>query len=286
MKMEKKQSMEIPIDKVKVVENVRLNVKQGELSELMQNIKHNGLLQDIGVWETESGEYIIAYGNRRLIACQKLGWRTIPAKILGDLTDSDLLILNVSENLHRKNISVAELGRVCDLLRRQGLSNSEIATRLGLPLERVRLALDIFGTVPKELRGDIVFLDNREKAKKGKISANTYKAIMSLDRSLNLNRPDVAKILRVVKQEEIPLDKIRLFGQFIKQGMSVDKGLKSINSCEVIQVNLAYNKDRARELIEETGATMTNHNLGRYIRSILYGKIPCPEGLFVDKYNK
>ena len=42
----------------------------------------------IGVMPTKTNEFIIVFGNRRLAACKKLGWKKVPAMI----GDKDMLL--------------------------------------------------------------------------------------------------------------------------------------------------------------------------------------------------
>lgn len=47
---------DVPIDKIKVIENTRLRIEETELSSLMEDIKQRGLLQPIGLIIPDSKE--------------------------------------------------------------------------------------------------------------------------------------------------------------------------------------------------------------------------------------
>ena len=170
---------EIEINKIKDLENIRTRIEEKDIQDLMSNINQHGLLQPIGAWESNE-EYIIAYGNRRLMACKKLGWKKITAKILGELSTSDMLLINASENIHRKDTTVAELGRITDLLCEQGLSIGEVAVRLSIPKSRVDMAYKLYKNIDREHRGDIVFMRPGTKNKVGKIPASSYNHLFSI----------------------------------------------------------------------------------------------------------
>jgi ParB family transcriptional regulator, chromosome partitioning protein len=108
---------DIPISEINRKENIRQIVKDDSISSLMQTIKDNGLLQPIGVKETKQRDYLIVWGNRRLEACTKLGWKTIPAVIFSDadeeMTEEQFFVINAIENLQQRPNTLFELGRIC-----------------------------------------------------------------------------------------------------------------------------------------------------------------------------
>jgi len=49
------------------------------IAELADRIRRMGLLQPVVVQRTQSGRYVLVAGRFRLLACQSLGWKAIPA---------------------------------------------------------------------------------------------------------------------------------------------------------------------------------------------------------------
>ena len=124
-----------------------LNEKGGEGNEdnndLTVSIKEKGLLQPILVRPKRSGFEIVA-GNRRMLACKKLGWKKITCHII-DVDDKTAFEISLSENLQRKNLSPIEeaeafkayiadfgYGGVSELASRIGKSPSYITRRVKL----------------------------------------------------------------------------------------------------------------------------------------------------------
>jgi hypothetical protein len=66
---------DVPISQIKV--GPRFRHDYGDLDAPAQNIKERGLLQPIGL----NSYYSLIFGERRLHACEQLGWTTIPAVI-------------------------------------------------------------------------------------------------------------------------------------------------------------------------------------------------------------
>src|SRR5690606_21208521 len=99
---------EIDIRAIKQGDNSRMSYGHIEMAKLMQSMKHEGLLHPIGVRKDGNG-FVVIYGNRRLLAAQKLGWKTIAATELEDTGEADELFKNLNENMHRKDVSLAEM---------------------------------------------------------------------------------------------------------------------------------------------------------------------------------
>lgn len=97
----------IPINKIVPNPNqVRKTFNEETIKELAESIKNYGLLQPIAV--TKYGtSYSLVSGERRLRACQLLGWVQIPA-IVKNVDESGLLIESLIENLQRENLPPLE----------------------------------------------------------------------------------------------------------------------------------------------------------------------------------
>src|SRR5207244_12090250 len=87
----------------------RKTVDPAALEELVSSIKQAGLLQPVVVRRANGGYELIA-GERRLRACQQLGWERIPA-VQRDADDRTLLTLALIENLQRDDLSPVDEAR-------------------------------------------------------------------------------------------------------------------------------------------------------------------------------
>jgi ParB family chromosome partitioning protein len=86
-----------------------INPEQDQVDELALSIKKHGLLHPITIRLKDHGFEIVA-GNRRYLACKKLGWRKIPSHII-ELDDKEALEIFLIENIHRKQLNPIEEGR-------------------------------------------------------------------------------------------------------------------------------------------------------------------------------
>jgi ParB/RepB/Spo0J family partition protein len=80
-------------------------MRVGEVSEsLVDSIRQNGLLQPIIVSKDGSGRVSLVAGMHRLLAIKKLGWKEVSVCV----TDRDPRIVEIDENLVRKELTVLE----------------------------------------------------------------------------------------------------------------------------------------------------------------------------------
>ena len=72
----------LPIDKLKPFADHPFQVKDdSEMDQLVFSVLTQGLLTPITVRATDTDEYEVISGHRRLRACQKAGIETVPALI-------------------------------------------------------------------------------------------------------------------------------------------------------------------------------------------------------------
>lgn len=116
---------------------------------------------------SESGRFQIIFGNRRLNAARKLGWKRITARIL-NVAEADSLVLALCENLDRqdlpdfdKALMLERLHRVTnksygDIAKMIGKSNSFVSQHVAM----IRLFADEYGT-PSERRKILLALTEK-----------------------------------------------------------------------------------------------------------------------------
>ena len=122
----------IPINAIRTNPNQpRRIMDRDKLEELASSISLYGVLQPITVRRINVGEYELIAGERRFRACRMLGMNEIPAIVLNaDKTDSAILAL--IENIQRENLNYMEEAEAfSELISRHGLTQEELADRLG-----------------------------------------------------------------------------------------------------------------------------------------------------------
>ena len=179
---------EISIASVKVSPaNVRKTGMDEGLDDLARSIKEIGLQQPVVVHE-QGGKHFLIIGQRRFLACKKLGMDRIPALIRSVKDDTEAAVISFSENIHRLDLNYRDKMRAAIELRKKLKSIPKVAEHLGVTDQTVRNYLGYEG-VPDQLK---------EMVDRRAISATTA---MSIARSV----PDEKKAVEIAKKvKEVP----------------------------------------------------------------------------------
>jgi len=133
----------ISLEKIdRPLEGSRLEIGSEEIEELAQSIKERGLLQPILVTPRD-GRFEIVAGDRRYLAHEKLGLKTIEAKVVE--SDAESIILDrATENLQREDLSPLEEGVIYGGLRdKMGLTVAEISKKIRKSPGRIERRLSV-----------------------------------------------------------------------------------------------------------------------------------------------
>jgi ParB/RepB/Spo0J family partition protein len=104
-------SVELPTESITPSKlNPRTEFDRSELEKFAQNIKERGIIHPITVRPIGENDYEIADGERRWLAAKQLGMKHVPV-IIRDLTDQDVIELNLIENIQRRDLTDVEKGR-------------------------------------------------------------------------------------------------------------------------------------------------------------------------------
>ncbi|MDQ6695932.1 MAG: ParB/RepB/Spo0J family partition protein, partial [Actinomycetota bacterium] len=143
----------VPLAVVRVSErNVRKNLaagtEDGDVAELAASIEGQGLLNPPLLRETGDGHFEVIAGQRRVLACRRLGWVEVPS-LVRQLDDGEALAASLSENVQRADMDPLDKARAIEVL--EGLLGSlgAVATRLGLSLPTVRRYHSLVSLAPE-----------------------------------------------------------------------------------------------------------------------------------------
>lgn len=98
--------MLIDVEKIKVTDRIRKDF--GNIQELADDIKANGLINPPVVTPENDGTFALLTGERRLRAMCSLGYKQIEVRTWSSLSDEQKLNIEISENEVRKDFSKAE----------------------------------------------------------------------------------------------------------------------------------------------------------------------------------
>lgn len=263
--------MDIKISDIEIVENVRTSVNDLQIKELMESVKQHGLEQPIGLGKTKSGKYTLIFGHRRLIACKKLGWKTIPASISEEPEIKEFLLLNITENIQRRDITPAELGRICGILmKRHDMTRQEISKRLGVPESRVKSAMESYRGIPDSLKEKIVFMEHAKSARNGGIPASIAIKMVQLRRLYKISEADVKTIMTDVRFQDLTNEDLDIIGKILSEGMKPLDALKEGYKYTYHRINVVVEIKELDEIQKKVGFKYASN----YLRGIIYGVYP------------
>lgn len=214
----------INLNKIKLSRNSRLDIKDEELDGLMTSIKEVGLLQPVGVVDLDDGTFEVCYGNRRFLACSKLGFTNIMAVVHKLQKESDVDLKNLTENIQRRNISIQEIGRYMQILKKEGLSIKEISARLGVTKNYVDNCVAAFSQVPAEFHNDLdantgTGYSHKTKTATGKISLTVTRKILTAKKAHNLTNIQMNKLFKAAKShDDFNIEMVDKYAMSLKKG--------------------------------------------------------------------
>ena len=168
---EKSAYQSLPIYKVEPnPDQPRKEFDPEELENLAESIRVHGLIQPLTVREMPTGYYQIIAGERRWRAARLAKLSEVPVVVI-DADDRKAMELALIENLQRQDLNpVEEALGYQSLMKEYGLTQEEVATRVGKSRPAVANALRLLGLNPEVL----------ELVRTGSLTAGHARAIAGL----------------------------------------------------------------------------------------------------------
>ena len=232
--------------------------KSSDVAELMASIKEEGLLQPIAVTPIggKKEAYTVVYGNRRFMACKKLGMIQVDAYVFENLDWKDLLILNLAENMQRKDVTAYQEGTVVhELIEQHAMTLKEVAVRLGVDLGRVRRVLKLYKDLPAEWRDRVVNKPSKKTRGTGtalskddskdegaaKISSSVAERIIRVCKDNNVNsKTNINKMLSLAADKKMSMEQIKhaVTAMSNDRTASIGKVVKKASSLKIVTISL------------------------------------------------
>lgn len=169
----------IPLDRIIVNRDERQRRKI-DTKGLKESIEKRGVLQPILVSLQPDGQYLLHFGERRLTASRELGLTDIPARLAGDLSQIELQIIELEENIKRQDLEWQEcVQTVCQihilyLALDPGWTQGETAHELSLTQGTISMYLQVGARMAEErvrnagtIREAVNLLDRRDQRAAG-----------------------------------------------------------------------------------------------------------------------
>lgn len=117
----------------------------GDLTELAESIKKNGIMQNLTVIpkEGEPGEYITIIGHRRSAAAKMAGVTEAPCRVVEGMTDKEQMSTMLEENMQRNDLTIWEQAQGFQMMLDLGETEDTIAEKTGFSKKTIRHRLNI-----------------------------------------------------------------------------------------------------------------------------------------------
>ena len=129
--------------------NPRKNI--GDITELAESIKKNGLMQNLtvipGHWDEEGNfdkkGYTVVIGHRRLAAATEAGLKQVPCHVVVDMDEGQQVATMLEENMQREDLTYWEEGQGFQMLLDLGQTKEDIKEKTGFSESTIYHRLNI-----------------------------------------------------------------------------------------------------------------------------------------------
>lgn len=153
----------------------RRNFDDISLQELAESFKTQGVLQPIIVKKKDNG-YILIAGERRFRAARLAGLEKIPAILMDETNETDMLQMALVENIQREDLNPLEEAEAFRrLMDESRLTQQELAARVGKSRTAIANIVRLLN-LPEKVK---------ELIRAGKLTEGHARAILALDDELS-----------------------------------------------------------------------------------------------------
>ncbi len=143
MKIKEINLASIGVSKFNTRKDLGAGSEETSLDDLAKSIQEKGLLNPILVREISKGKYDLVAGQRRFLACKKIGLKTMPAIIRDDLTDTDATIISLIENVQRADMNPIDKAKAYQEIFKKYKNNKKVAKETGVSITTIKKYLTL-----------------------------------------------------------------------------------------------------------------------------------------------
>ena len=184
----------------------RKEFSEEKIQELAHSIKENGLIQPIIVRKSPVLGYEILAGERRYRASIAAGLSEVPV-IVKQLSDQDMMLHSIIENLQRENLNPIEEAKAYQSLIDKGFTHTEIAEKMGKSRPYITNLVRLLG-LPKHILTEV---------ESGKLSQAHARLLIQL----SSDRQD--KLLNRIQTENLSVRQVEQILQKTKKSSKKEK---------------------------------------------------------------
>lgn len=132
----------------------------GDLTELAESIKTNGIMQNLTVIPNNMGRYTVVIGHRRLAAAKLAGLSTVPCAVVYDMDHKTQLSTMLLENMQRSELTYVEQADGFQMMLDLGETVESISELSGFSVNTVKHRLEIAKLNKENLKNSDLTLED------------------------------------------------------------------------------------------------------------------------------
>lgn len=145
---------EVPIEQIEVSEfNTRKDLTDGQqdstIDDLARSIERQGLLSPITVFQKPDGSFSLIAGQRRLLACKRLGRTTVPAIVRDSMSEADATAISLVENVHRADMNPRDKAKAFKALLDRFGDAQNVSRETGVGTSTIRKYVQLLDLAPE-----------------------------------------------------------------------------------------------------------------------------------------
>ena len=133
----------IDISKFNTRKDLGAGTEEASLDDLANSIQEKGLLSPIMVRKSKNGKYDLIAGQRRFLACKKIGLKTIPSIIRDELDDTDVTIISLIENVQRADMNPLDKANAYETIYEKYKDYKKVAKETGVSVATIKKYLTL-----------------------------------------------------------------------------------------------------------------------------------------------
>jgi len=139
---------EIDISEFNTRKDLGAGTEEASLDDLANSIQEKGLLNPVMVRKTKNEKYDLIVGQRRFLACKKIGLKTIPSIIRDGLDDTDATIISLIENVQRADMNPMDKAKAYETIYKKYNDYNKVAKETGVSVSTIKKYLTLLDLVP------------------------------------------------------------------------------------------------------------------------------------------
>ena len=227
------QTQDVELDKIDI-SGFNTRKEDSSIDDLAESISQQGLLNPPTVRQ-KGDRYELIAGQRRYLACKKLGLKSIPCFVRNDLSDDEATAISLVENVHRAEMNAIDKANALQRLLAHHKSNFErVAKETGIGVQTIKRYITLL-ELPDELKQKISTAEGPAKIQAMSMLAKTFNDKAEMIEAYNKIAGFTQQVQsEIIKQSAGDLSKVDGLVDMAHQGVFHTVMCKGVHDCNFV----------------------------------------------------